>query len=172
MREILGAQIGGPWLAPQRTLIRLAFGGLQAQQIADPFFAMCRNITDFDATEQAIEKCLRERVNDELRQRNRIAHGDWLVPRWKQPDMEWEAPALLRAKASRVQEPFVQENLAVSRIDAMCDGAEALEQVVWEFGTICTGEDAYTGVVHPPRNVRDVLMVKDGQVVLQAPRQT
>jgi hypothetical protein len=53
MREIVA---GSAAIGEKRDLARLALGSLMAQQIADPFFAICRSVAELDAEEQKIEK--------------------------------------------------------------------------------------------------------------------
>jgi hypothetical protein len=157
MREILSQRLV-EFGSTEETLLGLAFGSLTAQQIADPFFAMCRQIAEFDKNEQGIEKCLREQVNAEIRERNVIAHGDWLIARWIHPDAQAPSPTLVRAKAASVKKPFDFRDLTVDQIDGICERVEALGLVVWEFGTICTKQHAYDPRLgHPEQRVGNAL---------------
>jgi hypothetical protein len=130
-------------------LIRLAFGSLQAQQVADGFFAVCRASADppFDRSEQAIEKCLRENhVNAEIRWRNVIAHGDWFVPEWVRVSMpegaEDDPAAPPVAYLSRVQHhkptPLEPKPLTIEEIDTYGERVQTLRALLWEFGMVCT----------------------------------
>jgi hypothetical protein len=93
MREIIAVHIAD---GQKRDVGELALGSLMAQQVADPLFAICRSVADLDRDEQAVEKCLREQVNEEIRERNRIMHGDWLIARWTRDDFKAPTAALVR----------------------------------------------------------------------------
>jgi hypothetical protein len=167
MREILSQRIVGSG-STEQTLLELAFGSLTAQQVADPFFAMCRQISRFDKHERAIEKCLREQVNTEIRERNVIAHGDWLIARWIHPDTQAPSPTLVRAKAANVKKPFDSRDLTVGQIDDICKRVEALGLIVWEFGTICTKQHAYDPRLgHPEQRAGSALHIVDKRVVFR-----
>jgi hypothetical protein len=152
----------------ERELIELAFGGLMAQQVADPFFAMCRTVADLDKAGCDIEKCLREQVKQEIEERNRIAHGDWLVARWTHADLEVPTVALVRVKAADIKKPLKYENLTVSQIDEICERVEILRHVVWEFGTICTEQDSHDPSHGRPKiSVSEALQLEAKRVVFR-----
>jgi hypothetical protein len=164
MREIMAGRITHE--KQERGLIDLAFGALTAKQVADPFFAICRAGAELDDGELAIEKRLRKQVIEEIEERNKIMHGDWLVARWTREDLEAPTAALVRVKASNIEEPFKQENFTASQIDEICDRVIGLRNVVWEFGTICTEQwDHDPARGRPKERVRDALQIVDGTVV-------
>lgn len=142
MRDFVAAQIARDEEA--RRLTRLAFGSLQAQQVTDAFFSICRTVAEpsLDADELAIEKCLRENhVNAEIRWRNVVAHGDWFVAEWSRGfvDIPPAPPAtLVRVQAGKASEPVREEDLKIEDIDAYGDRVELLRAFIWEFGMICT----------------------------------
>jgi len=119
-------------------LAQLALGSQTAQQVADAFFAICRSAYVLDDGEQRIEKRLRLQVDDEIRRRNRIAHGDWfvLIPSPDEPDDQ--VATLERVKASRRQ-PFIAEGLTVDKIMGYVGSAWLLEQIISIFALSCLG---------------------------------
>lgn len=137
-------------------LAALALGSQTAQQVADAFFAICRSKYALDEEEQKIEKCLRLQVDEEIRQRNRMAHGDWFVtiPHPDEPDDQ--VAVLERVKPSR-REPFIKEGFTVARIMEHVESAWALQQVVSIFASSCLG---YVG-----ERVSTVLEIDDGRVI-------
>jgi hypothetical protein len=137
-------------------LARLALGSQSAQQIADAFFAICRASVQLDEDEKAIEKRLRLQVDDEIRRRNRLAHGDWLVdiPSPNEPDDQ--VAVLERVKPSS-REPFITEPLTVAEITDFGGSARQLDQVVSIFGMSCAETSQ--------ERVRTVLEIDGGQVI-------
>jgi hypothetical protein len=162
MRQIMAHRIGGRG-GERRTLIDLVLGSPTAEPIANAFFAMCRELTDLDGDEQAIEKRLRKEVLDACTTRNDIAHGDWLIAEWVAGDQETPSPQLVRVKASRQDEPVIQREFSVQEIDDLGTQLETLGNLVWEFGATCTGR--YPELPPSSRRVRDSLMIhSDGRV--------
>lgn len=163
MRQIAAHRIAGQ-KSNERRLIDLAFGSLTAGPIADAFFGMCRELANLDKDERAIEKRLRKHVLEEINMRNDIAHGDWLIAEWAVGKEATPSPKLVRVKASRQNKPFAHDDLSVEQLDEIGTRVEALGDVVWEFGAICTGR--YTQ--DPPRRVRDALEIDgNGRVVFK-----
>ena len=136
--------------AERQTLIRLAFGSLQAQQVADAFFSVCRTTAEpaMSKGELAIEKCFRENhVNAEIRWRNILAHGDWFVPEWARVwtpedaddgDAKSIAPTHLLRVQPHKPTPLEPKPLFTEDIDGYGERVEALRNMLWEFGMICT----------------------------------
>ena len=170
MRQMIEEQIATD--DPPKKLLGLAFGSLTAQPISDAFFAMCRALGELDKPERKIEKCLRGQVDQEIRRRNIIAHGDWFVAKWAEPseDPPRDIPTtLVRVKASSTKEPFQYEDLPVSTIDAHGEEVEALEQVVCEFGCVCTRQGPYDPALgRPVVRVRDALQIVEKHVVFRS----
>ncbi len=148
------------------TLLRLTLGSMQAQQVADAFFAVCRTAAEPELSkpELLIEKCLREaHVNAEIRWRNVLAHGDWFVPEWVQ---EWRPenadptalpPLDMKASLFRVQHhkpsPLDPHELTPEQIDQYGERVEQLGHMAWEFGTICLRAEHHEAG-RPGRTVR------------------
>jgi hypothetical protein len=148
MRNLVAFKIVGDDEKPDE-LIRLAFGSMQAQQIADAFFAVCREsaVPALETDELAIEKCLRQNhVNAEIRWRNVMAHADWLVPVWTRIWTEEHADEPTapppQALFMRVQlhkpEPLEPKEVSVAEIDGYAERVSQLTIFLWEFGMICT----------------------------------
>lgn len=162
MREIIAVHITDE---QKRDAAQLVLGSLMAQQVADPFFAICRAVGELDQDEQAIEKLLRKRVNEEIEERNRIMHGDWLIARWTREDFKAPTAARVRVSARNVKEPVQQRNFTVAEIDEICERVAALKNVVWEFGTICTKQWVHApDSGRPEERVRDALHIVGGRV--------
>lgn len=164
MRQIIAGHVA---TEETRELAYLALGSLMAQDIADAFFAICRAATDLDPDEQAIEKCLRtKQVKDEIEERNRIMHGDWLIARWTRDDFQAPTAARVRVSARNVKEPFQQRKFKVEEIDKLAERVGALKNIVWEFGTVCTEQwDHDPAKGRPKERVRDALEIVDGRVI-------
>lgn len=167
MRTILAEEIA-PSDSERQPLAELSLSSLTAGPMADAFFSVCRSVAQLDTAEQAIEKRLRRDVTDEWKRRNDIVHGDWLVAAWVRPGVE-VTPTLVRVKAARVDQPFASEDYTVERIDEICTTVEALANVVWEFGTVCTQQGAYDPELgRPATRVSDALRIDDdGRVVFR-----
>ncbi|HEY5429897.1 MAG TPA: hypothetical protein VIK04_12335 [Solirubrobacteraceae bacterium] len=165
MREIIALHTTDE---QKRDAAQLVLGSLMAQQVADPFFAICRAVGELDQDGQAIEKLLRKRVNEEIEEieeRNRIMPGDWLTARWTREDFEAPTAARIRVSARNVKEPVQQGNFTVAEIDEICERVAALKNVVWEFGTICTKQWVHApDSGRPEERVRDALHIVEGRV--------
>jgi hypothetical protein len=169
MRNLVALKIVGDDKKPDE-LIRLAFGSMQAQQIADAFFAVCRTSAEpaLEKNELAIEKCLREdHVNAEIRWRNVMAHADWFVPQWtriwtEEGTDDDPANPPPRALFMRVQphkpEPLEPKEVSIAEIDGYSERVAQLTIFLWEFGMICTrtlDHDPARGL--PQTRIRDAL---------------
>jgi hypothetical protein len=141
MRTLMAQRISGGD-GDRMKLAELALGGMTAEQLANPFFGMCRALTELDKPETEIETRLRRHVLDEIAERNNIAHGDWTITDMMEPEM-YEAlggaPAfLLRIKPGSVGRPSVDtQELMVEDIDKLGDRVRELEGLVRDFGLIC-----------------------------------
>ncbi len=167
MRQILTGHLAGQSETP-RELVDLSLSSLTAQPLADAFFGVCRAVSNFDADEEKIEKRLRKQVSDEITRRNNIAHGDWLVASWARPDTDPPNPTLVRVKANKIDKPLRAEDLTVGRIDAMGTEVEGTANAVWEFGTVCTKQDAYDlRLRRPATRVGNALKIEGGRVVFR-----
>lgn len=149
----------------ERDLLVLALGMLEARTIAEPFFAICRAEYDFASDGEDIRKRLRSHVKEEIEERNRIAHADWGVARWSRGDGQAPIAERVLVKPDK-QEPIQRQRYNVGDIDKLCERAELLRNVVWEFGSICLQRGSY----HPRRGfplpkVSEALQIKDGRVV-------
>jgi hypothetical protein len=164
MRSLMIERLTEPETEAQ-DLIALAFGSSMAQQIADPFFAMCRAVTNLDESEAQIESLLRRHVNKEIEERNRMAHSDWLIARWTRGDIQVPTAARVLVKA-RSKEPVQQVNYKPEQIDGLGERAELLRNVVWEFGSICLQRGTWNPREgYPTVRVRDSLQIEAGRVV-------
>lgn len=167
MRQILVGHLAGEG-GTSEGVMNFSLASLTAQPLADAFFGVCRAVSDFDAGEHKIEARLRKQVRDEITRRNDIAHGDWLIASWARPDADPPIPTLVRIRPSKINEPFNVEDLTVERIDSICIEVEGTANSVWEYGTVCTKQDAYDPRRgHPETRVRDALMIEQDRVVFR-----
>jgi hypothetical protein len=153
----------------ERDLLVLALGMLEARLIAEPFFAICRAEYDFASDGEDIAKRLRNHVKEEIEERNRIAHADWGVARWSRADGQAPIAERVLVKPDK-QQPIQRQHYDVGDIDKLCERAELLRNVVWEFGSICLQRGNY----HPRRGlplpkVSEALQIQDGRVVYLSP---
>lgn len=164
MREILAGHI-----APDddgRLPVDLLASSLTAQQIADPFFAVCRRLVELDDEEQAIARKLQNAVNEEIKERNAFAHHDWHVARWSSPNVDVPIAERLGLKASS-KDAERRVVYTPADIDKLARRVEGLRNVVWEFGTICTKQDAYDPAKgRPVPKIKKSLRVSDDGVVI------
>jgi hypothetical protein len=77
MRQTMSERLTRP--GGDFALAELALAEYTAYPIMHAFFAMCRTLGNLDATEKRIATWLLKRVGERIEQRNRIAHGDWLL---------------------------------------------------------------------------------------------
>lgn len=161
MRQILVGHIAGQRGNLAEGLVEVSLSSLTAQPLADAFFGVCRAVSGLDDDEHKIETRLRKQVSEEITRRNDIAHGDWLIASWTRPDAIPPTPTLVRTKASKIDEPFRSDEYTVERIDAICTEVEGTGNAVWEFGTVCTKQDAYD-----PRRGHPETRVRQGQPCL------
>ncbi len=162
MRRAVVAEIAD-YDDPRFDYAHLATGGLEAQSVADAFFAICRLRGDLDETDTAVERVLREQhVNQTIRRRNQIAHGSWLIQQWfdvkgasrEEIDSLSSRATLMRIKASDTREPFKSEDVEATDIENEAKDIEALAEMVGAFCCICTDHEDRAGA-----QVQDALMV-------------
>lgn len=164
MRTILEERIAGD-PGPEYELITLALSGLEAQRVADAFFAMCRTLGGLDKDGRAVEKQLRRMVDAEIRRRNIMAHGSWNIPTsW------WKTPVLSRTKASSIDNPFQASDISVAELDNHSAELEILTALIYDFAATCTNLWAYMwtdeGEQAPSLpTANEAFMLVDGQVV-------
>jgi hypothetical protein len=165
MREILVTHITPEHEA--REPINLLVSSLEAAQIADPFFALCRDLVELDAEETKIANKLEELVGAEIKERNAFAHHDWYVTRWSNPDLETPIAERIGMKASSKKNRDRREVYTPPSIDELARRVEGLRNVTWEFGTICTRQDAYDPARgRPAPRISKSLGISDGGVVI------
>lgn len=165
MREILAGHI-----TPERESrlpVDLLASSLTAQQIADPFFAVCRSLVELDDDEEAIARKLQKSVSDEIEERNAFAHHDWHVARWSTPDVDVPIAERLGLKASSKKSAERRVVYTPADIDKLARRVEGLRNVVWEFGTICTKQDAYDPAKgRPVPSIKKSLRISEEGVVI------
>ncbi len=111
-------------------LSELAFGESTAGQICNSFFAMCREVGNFDDDETTVARLLQNRVNAEITRRNDITHGDWWV------GGTVPVPTLVRVKPARATAPRRLNHWTPADLDAASETVAQLAQTVTEFGQI------------------------------------
>ncbi len=119
----------------RRELLHMTLGQLGAQATADAFFAIGRRVADpkLDRDDREIERVLRDQMNQMIRRRNVIAHGDWIVddlpgvPSAPLDDPSDQGSILGRVRASSISQPFHHEILPAADIDAETEEMRGLE---------------------------------------------
>jgi hypothetical protein len=113
-------------------LVSMLLGEAAAQQIANAFFGLCRTVGGLEEDEEAVSRVLRKRVDDSIRTRNDIAHGDWQVAETSYG----LPPRLLRIVPMRGEGPFRTQELSAADVDALSDELEALTGLIQDFGRL------------------------------------
>lgn len=164
----------------ESTLVTLAFGASTAGEISDSFFAMCRVVGELEDAEKNIANQLQNEVDETIRTRNKIAHGDWLVGVPHDPD-DAAQTYLVRVQPNLREAPHRKvEALTAKDLDKRSDRISALCGLTFPFGLLALRLPILTfgGLAKPGTyRVRDVLVAenvpksgKGGQVVKSGPR--
>lgn len=151
----------------RRNLLHMTLGQLSAQETADAFFAICRQVADpkiDEREDREIERVLRDHVNQTIRRRNVIAHGNWLIddlpdappPPEDDPD---DHALLARVRASSVSKPFHYEALTAADIDAEIEGMRGLDLMLKRFSDICMKQGNRPAYPPPGARLRDHFLV-------------
>jgi hypothetical protein len=145
---------------------QLALGGSSARQISDAFFAICEYVMiSPEADEIRIGRRLQRDVNEEIKKRNDVAHGDWWVGFGRKESGEGGDPRLLRVKPSKRAGAFEARDIPVAELDQWSDDLYALRQFVAEYGAIRLNTFHSRGL-----RVRDIFVMRDGRVVREGPK--
>lgn len=134
-------------------LAELAFGQAEAQRIADSFFAMCRYDGDLSESEKGVCDLLCNAVDEQIKWRNTLAHGDW----WISPEFGDPAnPELIRMKPKKRQGiPAELSRHPPKEMDEHSDVLWRLILDVMEFGMLALGlrivSRSESGVMRAPR---------------------
>lgn len=102
-------------------IAQLALGEAFASQITNAFFAICEHSVELDDEEQQVAIRLKKEVNDAIKERNDIAHGDWHVNSWRKPE-----PHMVRTKPGRKAGAAVEKTRPVEELEELSDTLEAL----------------------------------------------
>lgn len=142
----------------------LVFGAAHAGEISNAFFAICRQVGSLDAAELNIAAQLQNEVDAAITERNKIAHGDWIIGRSNSD--ETVETYLVRVYPNRRRPPFHEiKTLNSKDFDELSDRLGVLASLVWPFGQLALGVPALkaTGSLSKPGEyrVRDVLVAKN-----------
>ncbi len=110
-----------------------------ANQIANAYFAICEHLTDLDDEEKQVAVRLKKEVVDTIKERNDLAHGDWLIGLSGVTFGSGDDPRLLRTKPGRRAGAWVEMVRPVHEIDAAAEKVIYLDGDVGEFGWLCLG---------------------------------
>jgi hypothetical protein len=179
MRWCMAARAaGGVEEREEREVAEIPLGELQAKQICGAFFHMCRQTNDLSASEQKIEKWLRNAVGKAITDRNTYAHGDWWVG-LPGTEEKLSEPFLLRIKPRPGEEKAAKfESVPIRALDKKAGELESLLMHVQTFGLICLEQPAarprspdgtWRGTARPVR-VEDALEMRDNLVRLKPPK--
>jgi hypothetical protein len=158
-------------LAGERDIVpvRLTLGEAFAGQINDSFFAVCNYLADLDDEEARVSRCLKSGVQDEIKRRNDMAHGDWWIGFGAKEDGAMADPVLWRTKPGRKQQDNFSMEFPVAQIDAHSDSLYTLRQHVAEFGDLCLETWPLSHKYTEPVRIRDVFRVEGRQIVRDGP---
>ena len=156
--------------------IKLVLGGAPADQITNAFFAVCEHSVNLDDEERQVAVRLKKEVRDAIRERNDVAHGDWVS------DFESGHPVILRTKPGRKAGPWVRKVRTIQQLDDMVDAVAKLADTVREFAWLTLGghpleeptgakrkEDPDYGEASEIR-VREIFRFQNHRIVRKGPR--
>jgi hypothetical protein len=117
---------------------QLLLGEAGTQHIANAFFATCRTVGELDGDKEAVWRELRKQVDETIRMRNDIAHGEWRIGHRDELDGEIVTlpPHLVRIIPLRGEGPYKQRDLSVDDIDSLSDDMDALLTRIHDFGRL------------------------------------
>lgn len=139
---------------------QLAMGEAYASQITNAFFAVCEHAADLDDEERQVAIRLKQEVNDAIKNRNDIAHGDWKVRHVGLP-----GPRMFRTKPGRKAGWLVEKARPVEELDGLSEALEELAETVIEFALLCFGVHPHAGEIDGEVRVRDVYRFRNRRVV-------
>lgn len=146
-------------------IAQLALGEAFASQITNAFFAICEHSVELDDEERQVAIRLKNEVNDAIKERNDIAHGDWHVNSWRKP-----GPHMVRTKPGRKAGAAVEKARPVEELDELSDALEDLAETVIEFALLCFGIHPHADAVEGEVRVRDVYRFQKSKGVLRTGR--
>jgi hypothetical protein len=82
MRNRLATQL--TWgIKPPNPVPYIVMGEMTAMPMANAFFGACRSVAKLEDSELRVERILISQVQEQIKFRNDIAHGDWEVDAWQ-----------------------------------------------------------------------------------------
>jgi hypothetical protein len=141
-------------------IAQLALGEAFASQITNAFFAICEYSVELDDEEQRVAVRLKKEVNDAIKERNDIAHGDWHINSWRKPE-----PHMVRTKPGRRAGAAVEKARPVEELEELSDALEELAETVIEFALLCFGIHPHADKIEGEVRVRDVYRFRNHRVV-------
>jgi hypothetical protein len=159
-------------------LASVAFSQATAMQISAAFFGMCRLVGDLSDAEENIARQLQKEVDDVIRLRNKIGHGDWLIGQDIEPNSILAHLIRFYPKAPHRR----VETLTAKDLDARSDRLGELARMVWLFGGITLAGQVelltVNGLAKPGEyRVSDVLIAENvpkggngGRIAIAGPR--
>jgi hypothetical protein len=143
-------------------IARLALGEAFVSQIANAFFAICEYSVELDDEEQQVAIRLKKEVNDAIKDRNDIAHGDWHIRSWRRPE-----PHMVRTKPGRRAGAVVEKARPVEELEELSDALEDLAETVIEFALLCFAIHPNADQIEGEVRVRDIYRFRNHRVVRQ-----
>jgi hypothetical protein len=146
-------------------IAQLALGEAFASQITNAFFAICEYSVELDDEERQVAIRLKKEVNDAIKERNDIAHGDWHINSWRKPE-----PHMVRTKPGRRTGAAVEWARPVEELDELSDALEDLAETVIEFALLCFDIHPHADSVEGEIRVRDIFRFQKSKGVLRTGR--
>ncbi|MGD0386498.1 MAG: hypothetical protein ABSB73_10220 [Solirubrobacteraceae bacterium] len=118
-------------------LANVALGYSGAMDISHVFFWLCREVGDLTDGENLIASALSKDLEQSIRTRNEIAHGNWLVGYISvQSPVGTVPPRLIHIIPHQKKTPYKVQDLTPADIDELTDRLLALLTDIAEFGKL------------------------------------
>jgi hypothetical protein len=164
MRNRLATQLNWHSEAPN-AVPYIVMGEMTAMPIANAFFGACRLVTELRGNEVKVERALISQVQDEIKFRNDIAHGDWEVDAWHYARTPPGVSELYRFRPSRRAGFIDMNHISAEEIATRRAQVDQLRNRVLDYGTICLKLHNLDDL-----HVSDVLTEADGIVRRDGPK--
>jgi hypothetical protein len=164
MRNRLATQL--TWgITPPNPVPYIVMGEMTAMPMANAFFGACRSVAELEDSELRVEKILISQVQEQIKFRNDIAHGDWEVDAWQYARTPPGVSELYRLRPNRRAGYVEATHISAEAIETRRVQVDQLRDRVLDYGTICLK-------LHDSGDLRvcDVLIVEDGIVRRDGPK--
>lgn len=166
MRNLLARQLMGDGAI--NAVPYLLMGEMTAQPIANSFFGACRLEAELSDADQKVERALNNQVNDQIKFRNDLAHGDWSLDAWRFARTPPGVSELFRLRPARKAGFVDAMHISAEALETRCVALDLLTVRLIEYGSICFGLDDYKGLhVSDVLTASNKLVRRDGEKASQ-----